>query len=218
MAAITNLKSVIFDFDGTIADSYNYYLKVIDEMYPHFNIGDQSIDELEKQRSKSIRTIIQENNIPLLQVLIAWRKVVKRFGQDVDQIHLFPGIKDIMEYLQSKNINITIVSINQRKNIEEFLKQYDLFKYISDIHTSNLFLGKNATLNKVLKKRKLTKDEVVYVGDETRDVAVCKKVGIPIIAVTWGFNSRDGLKPFSPEFIVDNSHELYKILEELINK
>ena len=44
-----------------------------------------------------------------------------------------------------------------------------------------------------LKLMRLGRDEVVYIGDEARDIDAAQKVGIPIISVTWGFNSSDVL-------------------------
>jgi len=59
MTDAIHLKQVIFDFDGTIANSYNYYLRILDEMYPHFNLDQRSEEEIEIQRTKSFKTIIQ---------------------------------------------------------------------------------------------------------------------------------------------------------------
>jgi len=152
----------------------------------------------------------------LLQVLITWRKVIKRFGKEVDQIDLFPGIYELMEYLHNKGIAITVLSINHRNNIEEFLKQHNMLGFVSDILTSNVILGKQATLQKLLKGQKLNRNEVIYVGDETRDILVCQKVGVPIIAVTWGFNSAEGLLPHNPNYVATDINDLYKIIDNLL--
>ena len=58
----------------------------------------------------------------------------------------------------------------------------------------------------------LRKSEVAFVGDEVRDVEAARKVGMTVVAVTWGINSRQGLADANPDFLVDTAEELIKLL------
>jgi phosphoglycolate phosphatase-like HAD superfamily hydrolase len=70
-------------------------------------------------------------------------------------------------------------------------------------------------INAVLKEHKLGCDEVIYVGDETRDIHAAQKSNILMISVGWGFNSPTILAKHKPDFLVYHPIELVKIIEEL---
>jgi HAD-hyrolase-like len=54
--------------------------------------------------------------------------------------------------------------------------------------------------------------DILFVGDETRDIEACQKVGIRIAAVTWGYNSRRSLVAMKPDFVFDDPQELVSLL------
>jgi phosphoglycolate phosphatase len=55
-------------------------------------------------------------------------------------------------------------------------------------------------------------EEMLYVGDEIRDIKASKKAGIAIAAVTWGFNSAESLKAEAPEHVVSEPPELLDLV------
>jgi phosphoglycolate phosphatase len=58
--------------------------------------------------------------------------------------------------------------------------------------------------------------ECVIVGDSTVDVQTAKNAGLPCVAVSWGFNSRDKLESACPEYIAENEAELIDCLEKVL--
>ncbi len=54
--------------------------------------------------------------------------------------------------------------------------------------------------------------DMLFVGDETRDVEAAHKAGIPIAAVTWGYNSRRSLDGMKPGRIYDRPADLLEVL------
>ena len=73
--------------------------------------------------------------------------------------------------------------------------------------------GKEKLFNKFLKKESIEKKNIIYVGDEIRDILACQKVGIKIISVTWGFNTRLGLMKYNTN-IVDSAVELLNMIAD----
>jgi phosphoglycolate phosphatase-like HAD superfamily hydrolase len=67
-------------------------------------------------------------------------------------------------------------------------------------------------LRKILKQNKLKPADVIYVGDEMRDIEAAKSVGIEVVAVTWGFNDESRLENEAPTVLVRNRPELAKVL------
>ena len=64
----------------------------------------------------------------------------------------------------------------------------------------------------MLSKYELEPQDAIYIGDEVRDIKSAKKAGIPIAAVTFGFNSKEALEKESPDYLCDTPAELVKIL------
>ena len=61
----------------------------------------------------------------------------------------------------------------------------------------------------------MRKDEVVYVGDEVRDIKAAKRAGMKIIAASWGYNEREALEKYKPDLIVDRPVELIEVVEKV---
>jgi phosphoglycolate phosphatase len=113
--------------------------------------------------------------------------------------------------LKKKNLILGIMSTNAEVNIRKFLdiNKIDVFDYV--IGKGSLF-GKDKIIKSILKKRKLKNTEVLYVGDEVRDIEACKKLKIKIISVTWGFNDKEVLKKMKPDFLIDKPEEILECL------
>ena len=54
--------------------------------------------------------------------------------------------------------------------------------------------------------------DIVYIGDEVRDVEAAKAMGVKIVSVTWGFQSKQILERGEPDYIAEKPKELEKIL------
>ena len=72
--------------------------------------------------------------------------------------------------------------------------------------------SKHKVLRKFLQKNFLTPEEVIYVGDETRDIEAAKKIKMKAIAVSWGFNSKEALAAQNPEFLIHKPNELIDVI------
>jgi phosphoglycolate phosphatase len=204
-------ETIIFDFDGTIADTLSAIVRLVNEHAPEFNIkplGDKDVEEL---RGMSNLDIIKRYRIPLFKVpsmvLMAQKELHKRIGE----VPIFPGIKDLILDLKVRGLRLGILTSNSAENVLKFLrtKGLDVFDFI---HSEQNFFGKNWALLHLLKKHGLKKETTIYVGDEVRDIEACQKVGIPIIAVGWGFHRRHLLAEKNPTHLVDSAGEIMAIV------
>jgi len=204
-------ETIIFDFDGTIADTLSAIVRLVNEHAPEFNIkplGDKDVEEL---RGMSNLDIIKRYRIPLFKVpsmvLMAQKELHKRIGE----VPIFPGIKDLILDLKVRGLRLGILTSNSAENVLKFLrtKGLDVFDFI---HSEQNFFGKNWALLHLLKKHGLKKETTIYVGDEVRDIEACQKVGIPIIAVGWGFHRRHLLAEKNPTHLVDSAGDIMAIV------
>lgn len=196
------IDKIIFDFDGTVADTFQLNVGLIKEMRP-----DTSKKEIELFRNNGVAVLQKELNLSLKEVLKLLGLLAKKQTQIINKAKIFPGIKNIFDELRKRDIKIIILSSNTTENIEKWLVHQKI--KVDKIITNNNIFGKDKLLRKMGR-------QFVYVGDEVRDVEACKKAGVKMIGVTWGFNTKKALKKAGADYLLDNRTELRKLLLTLI--
>ncbi|BAQ60891.1 phosphoglycolate phosphatase [Geminocystis sp. NIES-3708] len=204
-------KMFIFDFDGTIADSRTTLVKIANELAEEFGYDPVTENDVIRLSNLSSRDIILQSPIPAYKIPFLLRRVKKELNQHIANLKPFVGIKEALSKLKQQGFNLGIVTSNMEDNVLEFLENNELEYYFDFVYSANTLFGKNKTINKLIKKHKLVIDEIVYVGDETRDIEAAKKSKIKVIAVAWGFNSADILAQHQPDFLIDKPHQLTEI-------
>ena len=96
--------------------------------------------------------------------------------------------------------------------MDTFLHEHQLNDCFHFVSASSKIWGKNRNIRHLIKSRQLNIDNMLYIGDETRDVDAAKKAGIKVAAVTWGFNSGETLKKHNPHYILNHPSELLSLL------
>ena len=201
------IKYIIFDFDGTLADTF----VVIKRSAMNLDESKKKDVHFEDIKNASIKEMFKTYKTPLWKLPRFVRIVKRELREKIEtDVKTFKGLPNVLNKLKKK-YNLIILSSNSKENIEKFLERNNLQGIFHFIYSDSTIFGKKAKLRKLCKKHKLLKEEVIYVGDEVRDVEACKKAGIPIIAVTWGYNSKNFLKKEKPDYLVSSPKELEKI-------
>lgn len=200
-------KLVIFDFDGTIADTRQLSLDIFHEISARHGMPKLSDQEVEEIRQLPIKKRLKMFAIPLRKIPKYMKESWDMFYDRVTDSKPIEGMEELLKTLKDHKIESLILSSNHEKNIQKFLDFY-AFNYFTKTYGGAKLFGKQRTLKKILRKNKLNPEDVLYVGDETRDIVSCKKVSIPIAAVTWGFDSKKQLLAESPEFICEKIDDL----------
>jgi len=210
------IKALIFDFDGTIANTLPYTFSKIIELVKKLKLKDFKEEEIiEKIRFLSPQEIFSHFSISWLKMpLIIWE--VKRAQKDLynkmDKIKIFPGIKKLLKELKKKGIKIYIYSSNLKKNIIKFLEKEKIDQYFENVYVGRNLLGKDKDLISILKKEGLKTDEVYYVADEIRDALACQKAKIKMIGVSWGLAGERGLTKTKVYYLIKKPDEILKLV------
>lgn len=206
------IDTLIFDFDGTIADTFPLIIKVLNHLAPEF--GYKTVEDrktLEESRNHTIPEILKFMHIQFYKLPFLVKRSREEMQKEITKSNPIKGIKEALMSLKKSKVKLGVISSNSRENVEKFLMEHELL-FFDFIYTGTSLFGKQYVIKKVLKKWKLDPATTVYVGDELRDIDAAKKVGIPIAAVTWGFNSHKSLLAKNPEFLIDNPADLQKII------
>ena len=206
-------KAYLFDFDGTLADSFSQVLEIVLRNAKRFvpKLYEKYKDvEHDSFKEKTTKEILNEFNISKVKLLFILWFGRRELSKGIDDINLFAGLEEVLKELHSKGVKIGVVSTNSSKNIKKFLElnKIDIFDFVyGDISV----FGKAKALENIIKKEKLRYKDVLYIGDQERDISAAHQAGIKIAAVTWGYESATLLAKYNPDYLISNPQELLSL-------
>jgi phosphoglycolate phosphatase len=204
-------KTIIFDFDGTLADTLGILIEITNELATEFGyqpINEQQVIQLQ---GLSSREIIKTAGLARWQIPFLLRRFKLAFRQKTDLVQLFPTIPETLKALKHAGYKIGIISSNSVENIYTVLQRYQIDHLFSFVYSCSIF-GKSGAINAALRANYIEAKEAIYVGDEIRDIAAARRSKIPVIAVTWGFNGTAILTEHQPNHLVDKPQEIIQLL------
>lgn len=216
------IKLLIFDLDGTLADTSRDITEAINHAVKPFGTGPYSIEET--------KAMVGSGITKLLHSLIP-EEAASRSGSDADPFkevserflsyysrHLldytvaYPNVKETLSKLGKYK---KAVLSNKREGFsKEVLKGIGILDFFDIVKGSDSVTEKKPSPVPVLETMKslgVSKDETVIIGDSNFDVKAGKAAGIKTIAVTYGFRPVEVLK--DADFIIDDMGDLPGILK-----
>ena len=207
----------IFDFDGTLADSFAVALSAYNRVAPRLQLHLAQLEQLPRLRTMPIGPLMAALGISmwkLPQIMLAVRQEMRGY---VSSISPFPGVIEAIQQINQKGARLAIVSSNSQENVERFLEQHQLTMF-EQIDAGVSLFGKGTRLRRLIGVMKANKNHIAYIGDTVADVRAAQEAKIPSVAVTWGFSHRNLLENESPDVLADHPQDLPKILAELAQR
>lgn len=206
------MAAIIFDFDGTIADSFDY---VADFLAASSRRAPLSTHQKQDLRQRSMIRMARQLGHPWWRLPSLFMKGRKQMTAGITDIKPFAGIPEVLQKLHAEGHELFIVSSNTVVSIHAFLHHHNLHTYFLEVDGNVGLLGKGRALRRLLKAQSLETNDAVYIGDERRDIHGAQVIDMRIIAVTWGFDQPAALKALKPTAVANKPAELITILEEL---
>lgn len=206
------VKTIIFDFDGTIADTFDKLFEILERNQIAWKLPKYSREDMQAFRNLRSQEGMKRLGIPLVRVPELVMKFRHELHKAIQDIETIDGIADLLQKLHQRQFNLGILTSNSKENVETYLRNHNI-ESINFVYTTANLWGKDKELLKVCKDLNINPKEILYVGDETRDIEGSKKAGVQVCAVTWGFQGEEILKSLEPDFIINKPAELLNILE-----
>ncbi|MBO4496440.1 MAG: HAD-IA family hydrolase [Clostridiales bacterium] len=214
------IKAVIFDFDGTLADTKKAIVVAKQDTMRKFGLDVKDEEACAATIGLTARAGFEKlypelNDEALLdELVVAYRA---RFDElkKIMPPERFPGVDHVLAVLEERGIVRTIATARNKKSLFEFLAAWNLekaFPYVlAGEDTTRLKPHPDAVL-KTLSDLSLSADQAIVVGDMPVDIAMGKSAGVRTCGVTYGNSDRADLEAAGADFVIDNIEELLEVL------
>ncbi|NES94754.1 MAG: HAD-IA family hydrolase [Desertifilum sp. SIO1I2] len=210
-----SIKVILFDFDGTLADTLDAIVRITNRLADEFGYQPTSPEDVVRLKQLTSREVIRQSGVSVFKLPFLLRKVRSELNQEIHLLAPIPGIREVLLELKAQGNQLGIVTSNAQENVLFFLENNKLQNIFDFVYSEMKLFGKSRVIKHFLKQANLHPQEVVYVGDETRDIEAAQQTGIPAIAVSWGFNSPAILAKHHPDFLIHSPEELTVVIRQL---
>lgn len=201
----------IFDFDGTLADSFPSFLAALNEAAGRYGFRGIDADELPRVRGWSAWQVMEHIDVATWQVPMITQFVRARMADDIGSVSLFPGMHEVLEDLAAREVRIAIVSSSGEAPIRHVLGAR-LASLVCDFRCDVSLFGKRPRLRQVLAASGIPAARAIAIGDEVRDLMAARAEEIAFGAVTWGFSSAPALVAAAPDHVVEHVDDLLAVI------
>jgi len=201
---------VIFDFDGTLADSGEWFFCSLNDVADRFGFRRTTVEEREALRHLGGREIIRKLRVPIWKMPAIAAYMRRRASEDIESIRLFEGVAPALETLRQRGMKLAIVSSNAEQNVRTVLGP-ELADLIDFYGCGSSLFGKAAKFRRAMKQLETVPERTICVGDEMRDIEAAKAVGASCAAVTWGYAAPEALRQLKPTLLLDQTYELGRL-------
>jgi phosphoglycolate phosphatase len=188
--ALMNYKLVIFDFDGTLADSFPYFLSTVNILAEAYNFPKIDLQDVDQLRGMDARQMMKRAKLPAWKIPLIANSFIRLMARDIDQIRLFDGIPALLKQLSAQGVQLAIISSNSEENIRRVLGP-ESASCITYYGCGTSLFGKQRKFSKLIAKSGFKPTEILSIGDEIRDLEAAKEAQIPFGAVSWGYTRPD---------------------------
>lgn len=213
------MKTIFFDFDGTLANSLPNYMNFYEQVCEKLGLQKRWTNEKTfrlwvsgswKKEMKSLgvsltKELVQEQIMPIF---------IKEFVSQKPPLH--HGIKHMLKDLKEKNM--FILSGSQKEHIKHALTKAGAIHYFQDIYSRDhggVEKPDPESFWRIMQKHNLNPKNVIYVGDMQEDVQYAKQADVTSVAITYGWQPKARLKKMHPDYLINSVRALRKLLIEI---
>jgi phosphoglycolate phosphatase len=209
-----NNKVVIFDFDGTIADTFSIVVEIVNSLSEEYGFQKLGIEEVAALRQRRAQELLKVFSMPLWKIPSFLFRVKELLGKQIRTVEAFDGMLPALEQLKNRGYRLGILSSNNMETVDSFLEKNHITMFDFVYCEKDLF-GKSRVLKNLLKQYSMDRNDVVYVGDETRDIEAAHGAKLRIVSVGWGYNTIRALETQKPDILIDRPSELVDSVNKL---
>jgi phosphoglycolate phosphatase len=196
---------IIFDLDGTLADSFAFFVSVHNQLADRHGFRRIAPAEIDALRGRSARDVMRHVRLPRWKLPWVARSFV-RLMRAAD-IPLFAGVGPMLQQLERSGAALALVSSNAADNCRRILGDAH-WQRLVHVECGASILGKRRRIARVLRATGIEPARAIYVGDQITDAEAARAAGVAFGAVAWGYATRASLERLQPAHLFDAVEEL----------
>jgi len=206
--------ALIFDFDGTIADTLDEGVKIYNILAEKYSLRQVLQEDLPELRHLSVGRLFDHLGISKHRAPKILFQATRMLKSSIATLPLIPGMATALPMLRKQTEHFGILTSNSVDNVNLFLKTHGLEEVFTFISSTSKLTGKARHLRSIQKNYQIPREQMLYIGDEIRDIRAAQKAQIAIAAVAWGFNSLESLLSEQPDYLLKKPSELLSLVQE----
>ena len=136
---------LIFDFDGTIADTLLVAVRILNEVGQEFNLPHVDRDQFMELKHKSVPELMKMAGLPWIKLPFFVNQARKRFRTHLKQVKPIMGMPEILSALKGRGYKMGIVTSNTEEGVNAFLHAYEL-EHFEFVYAPNSIFDKSRTI------------------------------------------------------------------------
>lgn len=214
---MTKIKNIIFDFDGTLADTSALIVATMQKTARDLGLPYRSENEIKATigvRLEEIPLILWPTIKDIGELFAKTYKNNFEILKDKIPITLFPGVEETLSFLISKGLNLAVATSRSHKSVAELTEQLRIKSYFDYLlGGDDVTKGKPhpESIFKIMDEMEWNPEETMMSGDMSMDILMGKNAGLLTCGVVYGNGTRDDLERAGADFIMESFNELTSI-------
>jgi phosphoglycolate phosphatase len=196
---------IIFDLDGTLADSFPFFVSVHNRLADRHRFRRIEPAQIATLRTLSAREVMRHVGLPRWKLPLVAHSFVQLMREA--DVRLFDGVGDALERLHRRGAAIALVSSNASDNCRRVLGEQH-WRRLAHIECGASIFGKRRRIARVLKATGTPPRRAIYVGDQITDADAARAAGVDFGAVAWGYGTPQSLRRLQPAHLFQHADEL----------
>lgn len=212
------MKAIIFDFDGTLADSGECGLLATQKAFKECNLPIPTKKEIDYYMGIPIEQSFHEmtnhtlDDVQFTKLLQLFRRAYKTLEEQT--ITAFPHVDEVLDALHKQGLLLFVVSSKKTEVLYRNLRKLQLEYFFTDWIGSDQvehYKPHPEGILKILELYTLKPEETIMIGDAIFDLQMAKAANVLSCGVTWGSHPKEKLQEENPTFLVDEVYQLAEL-------
>ena len=206
---------VMFDLDGTLIDSVPDLAAAVDVMLGQLGRDAAGVEQVRHWVGNGARVLvrralagdIEHAHIGEAEAEQALALFLEAYAGDHSRSTVYPGVRALLDRLQGEQVPLALITNKPSRFVPELLadKQLDgYFRWLVGGDTLPVQKPDPAALHWVMQQAGVVAGQALFVGDSRSDVLAAKAAGVPVVAVSYGYNHGRPIASENPDLLVDS--------------
>lgn len=207
-----NYDLAIFDMDGTLADSFPFFISVQNQLAERHGFKAIAADEVAVVRHWTPQQLMRHVGLPKWKLPFVARSFMELMKESAASIKPFDDIDEVLRDLREGGLLLALVTSNSEENARKVLGA-EIFGRFAFVDGGASMFGKKPRIRRALKACSVPAARAIYIGDQSVDGEAAGKAGVAFGAVSWGYGSPESLVACRPAEVFATVSEMRRLSE-----